>query len=98
MIESLEDHRKNQQEKDQVVSSMDGVDGRIRCSVFIQPEQHLVYGGDKISKILHRSPKEIQNLVADRGLKAWQENGGGKWRALMVDLLEFNLAERDKRF
>lgn len=70
----------------------------VEYTVFIEPDQHMVFGAERIGKILKRGPKEIGGLVTGRGLKAWQEVEKGQWRALMSDLLEFNNQEKERYF
>ena len=77
------------------VSSVTG-DAVVVYTVFIRPDEHMVYGSENISKIIKRNPNEIAVLVKESGLIAWQDGPKGKWRALCADLLEFNRLEKER--
>lgn len=64
--------------------------------IVIKPEDHMIFGGDNIGRIIKRNRKEISFLVKERGLKAWQEGDKGQWRALCSDLLDFNRQEKER--
>ena len=68
---------------------------RVQYTILIKPEDHIIYGADRISKIIKKSPNDIPFLVKERGLKAWQEGPKAKWRALCQDLLEFNMRQKE---
>jgi hypothetical protein len=75
-----------------------GIGEMVVYTVFIRPEEHMIYGADAISKIIKRDPNEIPALVRECGLSAWQVGPKGKWRALCSDLLEFNRLEKERNF
>ena len=70
--------------------------GKHTYTVFIRPEDHLVYGAEAIGRIIKRDAREIPDLVASGILPAWKGGPNGKWRALCTDLIDFNLREKER--
>ena len=67
-----------------------------KIAIQIAAEDHIIFGGSRIAKIIKRDKDEIASLVKSGKLRAVKVGEKGKWRALCSDLFDFNVRQMDE--